>query len=443
MALIIIFLIFSAIENNKSITDFSTTFLFYNETKLNNDQTLNKEDEFDMMIKSINDYHSLHKEEQSYYLFVDQLYDKHTELIDTYKLFLYYKTKYNDSFYVILKSNPLFKKITDENDGEIPRNLIPVDFSYCKTQTKLLKYLFPYLIKTKLIVYSFADFFPLLVNKISNIKFFYLDHGVIYFKESILKWGYITQKSIQKIAVKSPYEKEILKKYGFKDSQFIYCGLPRWTRLTPVPNFRHRSQCILSMFTWRGYKNRNFDGSLYKSNMRKLLLNRKLSKTLKEYNITLYVVAHHLEIKSGNYNYYQGLESSDFIEVIETNMISRYVKKCGLLVTDYSSLSFDFMFQNKPVIYFLLDQGDKMLTSSQRQKLIAEDLILLPNKTLNFLANGNLVYNVKDAVKKIVYYVKNEFRVEKEIKFVYDSVFYFKEKILENLREEINNYINE
>jgi hypothetical protein len=46
------------------------------------------------------------------------------------------------------------------------------------------------------------------------------------------------------------------------------------------------------------------------------------------------------------------------LKFYEQKYLAYYIEKCSLLITDFSSISFDFMFQNKPVLFYYLDIND-------------------------------------------------------------------------------------
>ena len=54
----------------------------------------------------------------------------------------------------------------------------------------------------------------------------------------------------------------------------------------------------------------------------------------------------------------------------------------------------------------------------------------------------NIFFDEKDVIEKIKYYVKNNFTVEKEFLDIYNSFFFIKDNIRENLSVQIENIIN-
>ena len=42
---------------------------------------------------------------------------------------------------------------------------------------------------------------------------------------------------------------------------------------------------------------------------------------------------------------------------LKANDLENDIEQCNLFITDYSSISFDFMFQNKPVLFYDIDKS--------------------------------------------------------------------------------------
>ena len=84
------------------------------------------------------------------------------------------------------------------------------------------------------------------------------------------------------------------------------------------------------------------------------------------------------------------------------------------------------MFQNKPVIFYLLDINDKNRSSRDKNntKNITQKMIF-----------GNSYNNSNEVIEKMKYYVENNFTLEDNLRKKYESLFYYKKNILENLEK--------
>ena len=109
--------------------------------------------------------------------------------------------------------------------------------------------------------------------------------------------------------------------------------------------------------------------------------------------------------------------------------------KANLIITDFSSVIFDFIYQKKPVIIYLPDSNDINIKKSYTAEYydvingLKNDSIFFENKFLN----------IKDTVKKVIYYINNNFRIEKKLEIFYNN-FEFKG---ENRINKLINYIND
>lgn len=167
---------------------------------------------------------------------------------------------------------------------------------------------------------------------------------------------------------------------------------------------------------------------MYKYNLMQLLNNDSLIKFLKAYNIDLIYIPHHHELflnKKYNTTKYK------YAKIFSNNDLTSYIQKCSLLITDFSSISFAFMFNYKPVLFYLLDYNDTID--------ISEIKLIDPNNKLFF---GNSFLNQSSLINRIKYYVRRKFKINKTLKNNYKSVFYYRKNIRKRLFSIINKIAN-
>ena len=366
---------------------------------------------------------SLKHKKDSYILF-DCLYDKDAESIDAYSLFEYMKQKGLKAYYVTVMNSDIHKKLKEKNELD---NVIVIE-KYLKSDGRLfVKAIAEILPKTKAIITSFGteSIIDRYFNKLSYLKYIFIQHGQIYFKESVMFSGYMFPLKFPYVLSSSEIESFILKKYGWKDENILKAGLPRWDLLNKnLSNEDEKS--IFIMFTWRTTNPEKFSNSLYLKRLNSLLNNEELHSFLKENNVKIYFAPHHALKTNSNIN----LEiKHPNIEIADTKKISYYIKKSSLLLTDLSSVAFDFMFQEKPVIFYGLDRGDKSLEKYQYM-----DLELLKSRE-NIIPN--IVFDEKNVIERIKHYINNDFRIDDNTKFVYNKFFYEKTDIRERVISEV------
>lgn len=191
-----------------------------------------------------------------------------------------------------------------------------------------------------------------LKNKL-KYKDIFLPHGVSY--------G-ITEFCLKKYAKidlficsgKPEYE-NIIKNYGYKKNEVAYTGFPR---LDYWHNITINKRQILIMPTWRAYlahdKELNICETFYFKTYQSLLNNRKLNSFLESNSLEAVFYLHH-EMRK----YVDKFKSktNNIIVSYRDNQydIQELLRSAALLITDYSSVHFDFAYMNKPVIYYHFD----------------------------------------------------------------------------------------
>lgn len=365
------------------------------------------------------------KYKQDTYLLFDNLIDADAEAIDAYSLFEVMQEQKLPVYYVLRKQTALYKRLDAENRLD---NIIALSFSPRTHPNEFMQKIYDVLLKTKCVVTSFGNNFgsiDMFFRRHPSWKYVFIQHGTIFMKESVLYNGYLYPEKFDKFLVCSKRERGLFLKYHFPARKLIMVGLPRWDLLKDLPKPEEKS--ILLMLTWRHLNPLTFNESLYKKNLFKLLHNEKLSQYLKLNDIKLYFAAHHALLSLMDIEF--DLSAEDNIQMIEGNSVSRYIRKCSCLITDFSSVAFDFMFQYKPVVFYMLDKGDTILDKDDKEDLRKFDYkkYILPD-----------VFFDEDAVvERIIEYCENNFEVDETRRSVYDSFFYTKENIRLQLIEEL------
>ena len=340
------------------------------------------------------------------------------ECIDAYSLFLKMREQGVNAYYIVVASNPLYLKLCEEEkmDHVIVLPDSPKNIS-------LMAYIYDYLLKTKAIITSHgSDFFhtDFLVQN-PYWQYIFIQHGPTFLKESVLYKHYIERGKFNKILISSEKEEHLLKKYGFLDEDLIKCGLPRWDLL---PQEEQKKKKILIMFTWRQTPKDKFDQSLYKKKILELLNNEELDAYLQEHNVELDFAVHHALLGVKKVSFETGYKN-----IVPIGNVSEYIKESSLLITDFSSVAFDFMFQSKPVLFYLLDKNDPKL-----HKYDKEDMQMMAYK--KYLI-GNVFDSWEETFEKLKYYIECNFALEDELKDDYSKFFYTKKDIRRKLIEEI------
>lgn len=285
--------------------------------------------------------------------------------------------------------------------------------------------LFFKLLRTRYFLSSFASgsrILKLLLKNNKRINYIFMQHGVVFTTERcFLQYN---SEMFDRVVVSNNIEKNIWKRCGkFEDKNFIKAGLCRWDLLKSFEKNKEKS--IFIFFTWRrSFEDKNYLDSLYYKNIVSLLENKVFLELLKTNNIKLYFGIHHGLIANGKKYSLNNYYNTEFVEM---EKISKYVKECDLLITDYSSISFDFLFQEKPVIYYLLDNNDKFLNKIDFEA--GEKAFNQLNYLFNKVLSENEVLNLVD------YYIKNNFELEKNKKEVAGKFFYYKRGIRKAIYE--------
>ena len=355
----------------------------------------------------INDNKCLY--EKSYYLLVDFLYANRAPG-DSFFLFKEMNKQNMPAFYLTERKD-IYQEYYDEKSKF--QKIIPiVNKQYNITGNILEKYLSLFL-KLKVVI-SGSEFYSKenIFFNINYITFICLGHGVNYFKPFLYK-DYYGCKRYDKIILPSEKVISIAKKYGWKNKNILKFGLPKWDlfyNYSLTKEYRSREKCIFMMFTWRKLRKGMKISPDYFNNIYEILNNSKLKKILHKKKVTLYISLHHnLLIKQ---NLFINQTNAKYVNQED---ILTCLMKCNLIVSDFSSVIFDLMYRNKPFIIFIPDSEDENIT-----QLYDDDYINIINSLKNdSIKFENKFFNSKSAIKKIIYYIENNFQLDLKLKILY------------------------
>ena len=344
------------------------------------------------------------------YLLADFPYDSGS-LDDAYYVFKKLINLKKNAYYMTINKNILKKKHITFSTNIIKYNFINGDF--------LEKY-FSLLLRLKAVI-SGAEYFSFynLFFYIEYITFISLTHGLNYFKSYLFKTYYGNMRYNKIVVSSSQKIISLAINNGWKEKDLIKICLPKWDHFdkTKRKKSKNHDKSIFFFFTWRIWKpNIKIEEKLkseYFKNIKKLMKNKMLLNSLKQNGITLYFCLHHmLEIYKNMLNF-----GNNNIRFINQNQIMSCIINSNMLVTDFSSIIFEFMYQKKPFVMFIPDSDDPNIDSFYIQDYY--DLIKkLKEGSIVFM---NKYFSINQVVDKIIYYINNNFKVEQNIIDFYKS----------------------
>lgn len=188
----------------------------------------------------------------------------------------------------------------------------------------------------------------------NTVKIF-LQHGVLGRKNvEYHKQYYDLPFHLFDVTSNSEKYKIVVNQLGYQPEDVAVTGLPRFDNLPLVPNKKVKK--ILIMPTWRDWLNSDyaFKDSEYMQQYLDLINDERLETLLDRYDVEVNFYPHYRAQEFFKYHLSNVTGRIQYIELGEKTVQELLIEH-DLLITDYSSISFDFSYMNKPVIFFHFD----------------------------------------------------------------------------------------
>ena len=238
-----------------------------------------------------------------------------------------------------------------------------------------------------------------LYRDLFEYKFIWLQHGITQADISNAANRYVKHIDYVITATKSELDEFSQKKYCYDKNQILLTGFARYDLL------KDDSKNIITISpTWRrmfeNVEREEFVKSNYYENYSSLLGDKKLVEKLKENNIKLNLVLHPEMVEF--IDDFKKYENNNITVVRPENAVySDIFSESKLLITDYSSVFFDFAYLKKPLIYFQFDEKEYYAGHYMKGYFdFRKDSF------------GDVCTNYKNVVDKIVYFIDNDFKME-------------------------------
>lgn len=215
----------------------------------------------------------------------------------------------------------------------------------CKNSIKSILYIL--CANNVYITHSESDVLDYFWRFIPGIKYIFIQHGVI----GIKKLPDYENKTYHRYISSSEYETEIFRNFfHLSNDKIIKSGLPRFDFYDHNRSENDEIKSCLVMFTWR--KSDSGKAKLIKkyTEMVTCLANESLNK--------IYICVHEANLSTFKTLLEQSLELDDRFSFIENDKLSCIIKSTELLITDYSSVAWDYLYQNKYILFYTPDIDD-------------------------------------------------------------------------------------
>ena len=363
------------------------------------------------------------------YIVTGQLNSKTNEPIDSWTFFRYLQDNGIPSRYVIWRKHYFLKKIKKQGlmkDVIVLRGNGVKNFEFLNKCRKEL-------VRAKAVIQengAIEKFTGRWLRELPGCDYVYLQHGVFHLSLSneVAEW---MARRFNYINVSSERERDFLS-HGFslvpKESRadFLIGGLPRWDLLKDTSN-KEPEKIVFVMMTWRSTFNEGMDilkKSAYYRGLKALLSKENIEMMRKMGLRVVWAPHHHLANRIKDLDFEFGEE----VEVSDTREISKWIARSSMCITDFSSVSGDFLFLGKPVVYWVPDRNDPLLDPKDGNA---------GAKVKSACENLEKWFNVAHSEAEVMEYVKhykgNGFKLENDKLRLANTLFDCKDGICEKL----------
>lgn len=279
--------------------------------------------------------------------------ERGTEARDNgYHFFRYLRENHPEieCFYVISKDSPDRERVAS----------LGKTVDYKSLQHYLLFFGARYLVSTHIMGFSpdrgfYGYIQPKVKRKILKGKTIFLQHGIT--KDDLVGLYQENTKLDLFICGAKPEYDYIAENWHYQNNEVQYTGFARFDKLL---DFQMKRQ-VLIMPTWRNWLEYSADASEkkvlesgYFRCWNQILRNKKLAELAKRYGVR-FIFYPHYEVQK--YIDKFATASSDIILADFAHYdVQQLLKESMLLITDYSSVYFDFAYMEKPVLYYQFDE---------------------------------------------------------------------------------------
>lgn len=188
-----------------------------------------------------------------------------------------------------------------------------------------------------------------------KLPFVFLQHGVTALKRVDFFYGKGKPGSCDLFVVTSEKEKQIvIDNFDYEPDEVINTGFARWDVLKDKSQNSHD---ILVMPTWRswleGASDREFEESDYFQHYAALLNSQRFKDILEKYDLHANFYLH--AIFQAHTESFHIASDRIHLKSFGDTPVNELLMQCKMLITDYSSVCWDVLYQNKPTLFYQFD----------------------------------------------------------------------------------------